>query len=367
MPPREGVGRHVWNLASQLTEQGHEIGIVTRGSAKPTVREIQSGITIWRVPFLPTYPAHVHIHGWFVNRIMRQLAQRFDLINAHTPLPPALRTDLPVVTTVHSLMRADTAATPGRSARVLALRAQSPVSERVESALLRRSQGVTASARWVADALRGYGVDPQEVAITGNGVESCFLGPVKRAAERDQIVLFVGRLQIGKGLGELVEAAKLLVGPAAGDVRFVIAGSGPLQARTERLTTRAGVRSRFEFVGHVGSSCREELADLYRRALIFVLPSYHEGMPTVLLEAMACGAPVVATAVGGSREVVEDGVNGLLVPPRDPPALARAIGRLLSDAQLRHSLGERARGTVAQEHSWVAIGQRYTACYGELV
>jgi glycosyltransferase involved in cell wall biosynthesis len=90
-------------------------------------------------------------------------------------------------------------------------------------------------------------------------------------------------------------------------------------------------------------------------------------MPTALLEAMAIGLPVVSTAVGGALEAVVNGENGLLVPPREPEALAEALLTLLGDATLRYRLGGNARTTVEQHFSWDAVGERYLACYEQVV
>jgi glycosyltransferase involved in cell wall biosynthesis len=133
--------------------------------------------------------------------------------------------------------------------------------------------------------------------------------------------------------------------------------------RLRAWVSQAGLERYFDFRGHLGADQRDELVRLYQKAWVFVLPSYHEGMPTVLLEAMASGLPVVSTAVGGAKEVLVNGENGLLVPPRDSHALAYAMRALLENAGLRDYLGRNARETVERCYSWDAIGERYVACY----
>jgi glycosyltransferase involved in cell wall biosynthesis len=96
---------------------------------------------------------------------------------------------------------------------------------------------------------------------------------------------------------------------------------------------------------------------------VFVLPSLSEGLPTVVCEAMNCGLPVVATAVDGTPEAVRDGETGLLVPPRDPAALADALGRLLDDADLRGRMAEAALRIGREEYTWDANARRMTAIY----
>lgn len=150
-------------------------------------------------------------------------------------------------------------------------------------------------------------------------------------------------------------------------MRFIVVGSGSLHAALQAQVERAGLAARFEFRGQIAAGRREELAALYRTAGIFVLPSHHEGMPTVLLEAMASGAPVISTAVGGALEVVTSGQNGLLVAPRAPEALAEALMALNDDETLRGDLGRKARATVEQRYSWDAVAKQYVACYEQVM
>jgi glycosyltransferase involved in cell wall biosynthesis len=148
-----------------------------------------------------------------------------------------------------------------------------------------------------------------------------------------------------KGLPHLIEAIALLR-DAGRDIRCDLVGSGPERPRIESALQRARLQG---VVNIVGSQPQEVLPAYYRRAAVFVMPAIvaqdgnRDALPTVLLEAMACGAPVVASRLTGIPEIVEDGVDGLLVEPRDVPALASAIARLLDDGSLSSSLGAAAR------------------------
>ncbi len=158
-----------------------------------------------------------------------------------------------------------------------------------------------------------------------------------RRAGRTQI-LYTGRLLWDKGIAEFVEAAKRL---QALDIDFVAAGSpdpgNPAAVPMDKLReweTQGLVR----FPGHV-----EDIPKLLAEADIFVLPSYREGLPKSLIEAAACGLPLIATDVPGCRDVITDGLDGLLVPPRDSAALADAIWKLVEDPDLASRLGANAR------------------------
>ena len=153
-------------------------------------------------------------------------------------------------------------------------------------------------------------------------------------------VLYVGRLSEEKGVEELLEATS--------DMRRVIVGDGPLRPHVP------------DAVGFVPPA---ELGPYYERAAIVVCPSRREGYGVVAREAMAHGRPVVATAVGGLLDAVEDGVTGVLVPPRDPAALRAALERMLGDADLRTRYGKAARTKASEAFSWGEATRATIAAY----
>ena len=174
-------------------------------------------------------------------------------------------------------------------------------------------------------------------------------------------ILFLGRVEAAKGVAELLDAAAV-VAPRFPALRLVLAGSGELDA-WRRAASERGIGDRVELTGWLDAGEREtQLA----RAAVFCLPSHAEGLPMALLEAMASGKAVVASRVGGIPEAISDGENGLLVPPRDGAALARALARVLEDGALRARLGARARATVAQHYSTEAVCGRLAAIYNDL-
>jgi glycosyltransferase involved in cell wall biosynthesis len=174
-------------------------------------------------------------------------------------------------------------------------------------------------------------------------------------------IFFLGRVEAAKGVGELLDAAAILA-PRFPALRLVLAGSGDLDAWRREAAGR-GIGDRVELTGWLDAgACADQLA----RASVFCLPSHAEGLPMALLEAMAAGKAVVASAVGGIPEALREGENGLLVPPRDGAALAAALARVLEDADLRARLGAQARGTVAQHYSTEAVCGRLAAIYNDL-
>ena len=364
IPPEEGIGYYVWNLAQQLVHKGHSAQIITRGRLGRGSSECLDKIAIWRPTFAPLYPFHVHFHGLFVNRLVARLEHQVDIFHVHTPLPPVVRTARPVFLTVHTPMRADTRSIPLRNVNSLLVKLQLPVSYRLEHRLLHSSTQVTAVARSVANELREYGISPAEVTVLGNGVDHERFTSGGADPMDPPYILSVGRLGLRKGLEDLVECARLVCGENPG-VQFCIAGKGPLEAKLKAAIHRAGLEGRVLLLGHVAD--RTRMVELYRQATLFVHPAHYEGLPTVLLEAMACGRPVVATAVSGALDVITPGENGMLVPPREPKALAEALLALLGDPTLRHHLGQNARKTVEQHYSWDVVSEQYLACYEQVV
>lgn len=208
---------------------------------------------------------------------------------------------------------------------------------------LRGAQRVVTVCQSFAKDLERGGVGSGRISIVHNTVEAFAPAPAARVlelrgrlgiGEGERVILCAGRLSREKAHRDLVEAAAVL--PAG--VRIVIAGGGPERGRIEEQCRRLGVADRVLVAGH-----QPDLAPFYSMAEIAVLPSHSEGSPNVLLEAMAAGVPVVATAVGGVPEIVADGESALLVDKGNPAALAAALGRLLEDRELGGRLAAAAR------------------------
>jgi glycogen(starch) synthase len=169
-------------------------------------------------------------------------------------------------------------------------------------------------------------------------------------------VLFVGRLAPQKGVRALVEAAALIENPSA---RVLLVGDGPEREALEREARRIGVGDRVRFLGFFA---HDRLPAAMAHADVLVLPSLYEELGTVLLEAMYAGLPIVASRTGGIPDVIEDGSNGLLVPPGDPEALARAIDRVFADRALACRLSEVAQER-GKDYDWEVLAGRVLEVY----
>ena len=236
------------------------------------------------------------------------------------------------------------------------------VQHRVVSARVNRYLAVS---RQVAAQLRDrFGVRPGKITLVPNAVSlDQFPHDATPNSTRPAdpatppTVLTVARLDPQKGLHHLVAAAALVP-----EARVMIVGDGPERGALETLIAQLGLGDRVHLLGF-----RTDIPELLAGCDLFVLPSLFEGLPLSILEAMAAGKAVVATAIGGNDEAVVDGVTGLLVPPADPQALADALRTLLREPERRRRLGEAGRRRAEAEFSATAMVRRVAAVYDEVL
>ncbi|MBI2821390.1 MAG: glycosyltransferase [Acidobacteria bacterium] len=220
-----------------------------------------------------------------------------------------------------------------------------PLQMKVQRWVCRWADCVLANAEAIRKWLLVEGYCSGKIQVIPNGIDVSGFANQRGGRLRQElglppqapVVAVIARLIPVKGIDYFLEAAAA-VAQRVQEARFLIVGDGPCKTDLERLAARLGLNGRAVFAGR-----RLDVPALLSEITVSVLPSISEGLPNVLLESMAAAVPVIATDVGGNAEVVEDGVTGLLVPPRDPQALARAICRLLRDPQMLSRFGERGK------------------------
>ena len=364
-PPEDGIGNYVYGLSSKLINLGHKVTIITRGNLFKTRREFIDDICVIKPPFFPLYPFHIQFHGLFLNRIFKKMGEEFDIVHIHSPLSPLISTSLPVIATIHTPMLIDTKKrideTKDIRARIEQLMGRY-ISFHIEMDLIERANTITTVAHSVAMELREYGLNSKDVEVIGNGVDEKVFTPIKNKVD-EKYILYSGRLDYRKGLFDLIESSKIIcqVHP---EISFVLTGKGILIEKLKRRVNESGLKKNFNFVGFVS---REKLIQLYQQATIYVLPSHYEGLPTVLLEAMACGCPIVATSVSGNLDVLTQGHDGILVPPKSPDKIAEAVLKLLDDEKMRNTLGINARNTIENRFTWSIISKKFLHFYNSLI
>ena len=364
-PPQSGgISYYVYNLSKRLLQRGNEVTVLTRGNVSKTTRQVVDGIEVFKASFFPVYPFHMWIHGIFVKTLLKSLEPTLTLVHLHTPLSPPVKTSLPIITTVHTCMKFDARYHEILDPLSLAEKVQSMVvSPYTESRIFRISRSITTVSLSVAEEVKQCGIDSDRITVVGNGVDEKLFIPLRDRNPIEEYVLYTGVLRARKGLFDLIECAKYVC-ETHRYTKFLICGSGPFLLRLQEKVRRMGLHERVLFLGHIP---REKLVQLYQNATVHVVPSHYEGLPTVLLEAMSCGVPVVATNVGGNSEVVSSMVNGLLIPPKSPENMAKAVSILLDDQALRERIGRAARRTIEEYYTWDKITENIMKCYEYLL
>jgi glycosyltransferase involved in cell wall biosynthesis len=311
-PIAAGGGYHIYNLSKKLVERGYKVTVFARGSRKKTYYEEVDGISVYRVRYIPLYPFHLQFHGIFVNRLFKSMESSFDLVHLHNSNIPVIHSSLPTIVTEHGTM-----------------------------------QGYVNNY---------YGI--KDVDVVYNGVDTNFFIPAEEKEWKDPYVLYTGRLSPEKGLLDLIESAKYMCQDYP-ETKFVIIGRGPLERRLRKLVHNLNLNKSISFLGYMNQNT---LVKYYQNAMVYVLPSYIEGLSTTLLEAMSCGIPTIATNIAANSEVVVDNETGILVPPGDSKALTDAIIYLLENEDIRESMGKNARKKV-EGYSWERIVEETEKVY----
>lgn len=226
-----------------------------------------------------------------------------------------------------------------------------PNQRRVQRAVCRLADCVLVNAEAIRQTLIAEGYNSQKIVVIRNGIVSSKFERTQRGAGLRQelgllpshrLVMVSSRLNRMKGIEYFLDAAAI-VASRFPDVRFLIVGDGANRSELQKRSQRLGLDQWVVFTGF-----RTDVPDLLSEATISVLPSLSEGLSNSLLESMASGVPVIAANVGGNPEIIEHGVSGLLVPPRDAGALAGAMSSLLADADLTSRFGQAGRRRVSE-------------------
>lgn len=353
-PPQEGIGYHVYNISQKLIERGHDVTVITRGKYGTEI-DVYDKIRIIKAPFFRLYPFHIQIHGFFLNRLFKHLEKEFDIVHIHTPLTPLIKTSLPIVSTIHGSMI--------ENAKVIELIDHKAIANKIFtrysshsliSKLIHISKVVTTVSLSVKMELKSY-YNLDDALITGNGVDSDKFIPTDSVSK--DYILYVGRLSHGKGLFDLLNAAEEF--STNYNISFSLIGQGALFSKLKRSIEKTHNKN-FHLLGQ---KSHEELITYYQEAKLFISPSHYESGPLTLLEAMACGKPVIATNVGIAPDCIENGKNGILIEPRSPDVIVKSISMLLDNEKLCKQMGENARKTIEKSYSWDSVVDKIEQIY----
>ena len=385
-----GMNVYVREVARHLGRLGLEVDVFTRSQTPgvPEVVPLGPGARVVHLeagPQRPVPPAEIvgdldaftdgvvtfqqrtgaeyalfHGHYWLSGLVAVELARRFG--------------GVPVVQMFHTLGVVKNALADHPSESVPQVRVDA------EARVTALADRIVAATPLERAELEWYcGADVDRVRTIPCGVDVDLFSPDSAPAARarlgldaaEWVLLFVGRPAPIKGLEILLQALARLKadGFARADLRLVIVGGDRAEAADDdraRLRTFADALGVGEWVEFKGPQPQTALPEYYRAADLCLVPSHHESFGMAALEAMACGATVVASRVGGLATTIQDGVTGVLVPPRDPVALASAIGSLLADGARRRTLGRDA-ARWAQSFAWPSVARALVELYDELV
>jgi glycosyltransferase involved in cell wall biosynthesis len=343
-PDPGGPASHAPAIADFLAARGHDVQIVTTASTEPDVRP-------YRVSWAPRSSPLRHVR---VALLVRRAARRADVAYATSMIRrAAIGSRLarrPFVAKLVSDEVFERETRSGRFAGTLDEFQRVRGGPRVRflrgtrTAALRRARHVFCPSAYLRDVALGWGLDPERVSVLPNPAPNIPPLPSREELRAElgmagNTLAFAGRLGRQKALGVALAALADLP-----DVALLVAGDGPERDAAEARAGELGVAARARFLGSVP---RAAVLRLFRAADASVLPSAWENFPHTVVESLAVGCPVIATAVGGVPEVVRDGENGLLVAPNDSAALAAAISRFFADSELRARLAAAAPGSVA--------------------
>jgi glycosyltransferase involved in cell wall biosynthesis len=401
--PGDTHGPFVKRLSEELAELGHEVRVLVPwdpelsgdpGPGSPLAavhsfryvkpdrwhrfgysRTMQRDVKVRGFAVAQAFP-YLHFGTRALRRLVRE--HRIDLVHAHWILPNgwmasrvARSVGVPFISTLHGTD--------------VYIAEKNAVTRRLAASALAAAGHVTSCSADLRSRLLAVAGAPEgsptaaKVSLVPNGTDlppDGAIGPeAARAARRAlglgdlpgeaRIVAAVGRMVDKKGFRYLLEAAPAILRERP-DVRLVIGGQGDL---LEEHRARAGASGYGDRILFPGGLQHPQVLELLAAAEVFVMPSVRDaagnidGLPVVVLEAMAAGAPVVATALAGMPLAVEDGESGLLVPEKDPEALAGAIGRLLDDPARGRALGEAGRARVEAELTWKSIARIHDGIY----
>lgn len=345
-----GAERHVAGLAAALRRRGYDVVVAcsTRGALAPSLE--REGLPVLS---MTRRLAKRRFSPAFARGLRRLLSggERFDLVHAHVYAAAAasaaagLGLGVPLVVTEHT-----EASWQGWRARA------------VTRWYCRRARHVIAVSTPIRRRLIGRdGVPPEKVSVIPAAlpeVEPPGADPTEAVPGRNgRLAGVVARLQPEKGVATFLEAVARIA-PRVPGVRFLVVGDGPLREELVGMAGRLGLRGRVRFLGF-----RPDAREIIRHLDVLVVPSLTEGSPLVVLEAMASGVPVVASAVGGIPDQIRHGREGLLVPTGDPAALGEAMLSLLSDPGYARRMGAAGRRRAVSDFGHDRMVSRIESVY----
>lgn len=388
-----GMNVYVRELSRALGQKGLQVDVFTRstGDSEPRIHtEIGNGVRVVYVPGGPQEIASPDALLPFLDEFAagvlhfaREQGIRYDLLHSHYWLSGLVAEtlrhqwqDIPIIQMYHTLGHMKNQIAQEERHRA------SPARIEGEQRIAQFANRLVAATPTEYEQLRHhYGADGDKIAVIPPGVDLCNFHPRRKLDVRRRlglppdrrIALFVGRIEPLKGIDTILQATDVLRAENPELVKqltVAIVGGSPWAAQVDaemaRLQTLRAELKLERAVRFLGARQQAVLPAFYSAADVVLMPSHYESFGMVGLEAMACGAPVIAAQVGGLAHLVKDGLTGFLVPPRAPMALAERMDLLLTDELLRWQMGRAAR-QEARGYGWRRIAEQMLTLYREVV
>jgi len=365
-PEPGGPSTYLYNLLGDLVQRGHEVAVITYGDLE---EEYDYPYLVMRISRRQPIPVRLIK---FVYHIL-SIGRRYDLLfvnnyglpavvaNAFLRKPMAIKLvgDFAWEYSIrHGLIDKNEGIDDFQRKRYSF---EVELLKRVQLFYVSKAGAVIAPSRYFKGIISGWGIPQDKIGVIYNAIEVSEYDPAcskeearKRLGLNGKIILTVARLTPWKGVDRIIEVLPE-IRRQMNEANLVVVGDGPELGNLQRLAGELGVKGYVSFVGRVP---HEEVPYYLRAANVFVLYSGYEGLPHIVLEAMATGIPVILSNKGGNREVVEEGVNGLLVPMGNQEKLREAILRVLRDGELAGEFVERSREKVARSFAWDVMVER---------
>jgi len=373
LPHMGGIEKVSSEQIKRLTEAGYEIDILT-SKTKGQKKYQTKGIRVFTYPSLKfaerfgvPYPI-LTVHSY---KMFAKIIKKCDLVHAHGHVymssylagKLAKKYKKPFIVTQHNTFI-------DYKSWLNTLEHLNDIT--IGKSVLKSADRIFTVSKETMKYVLRLGGDKAKTSVMYNGVDTNCFYPIQKEESRKKlslpkkrkIVFCVRRLVYKNGLDTLTESAALALQDNP-DILFVVAGKGPNRKLIEDNIKKLGIENNIKLIGFVPD---ELLSIYYNAADYFVIPSASgEGLPLVLFEAMACGLPVIATRVGGTPEIISHMKNGVLVPPRNPKAIAEAISNLLAKEKLGKKIGEEAKRKIQNRFSWEENVRQLKEAYSQFI
>lgn len=357
-----GYEKNVYELSRRLVKRDYEIDIITCNTEQSSAYEELAGIHIYRLPswnaLSATYPIPKPCLTSF--RILRKLLRKnYDVINTQTrffitSFLGLIFAKVKKTPLVHTERGTRHSIAPNKVVALLSRAYDHTIGTLIVKSA-RTNIGVSEAA---CDFLKHLGVTNTQLIY--NGIDTTIFRKREGRNYRQKLgissntvlITFVGRLIYAKGVQDLISAFTKIK-EAIPDTKVLIVGAGPYRANLENLAYQNGCGN----ILFLGQKNQDEIIDILSATDIFVNPSYSEGLPTSVMEAASIGLPMIATDVGGTREIITNSKTGILVKTGNAGQLEKSLHELLASAELRRELGRNARMLVKEKFDWDKITQ----------